>query len=61
MCDYEDMRDTETQSTAGQSEEQIERWRDRLSYLFVLADIHRMKGNNVSVRAVIDILLQSVT
>lgn len=24
MCDYEDMRDTETQSTAGQSEEERE-------------------------------------
>lgn len=61
MCDYEDMRDTETQSTAGQSEEEIQRERDRLTYLFVLCDIHRMKGNNVSVIAVIDILLQSVT
>lgn len=61
MCDYEDMRDTETQSTAGHSEEEIQRERDRLTYLFVLGDIHRMKGNNVSVIAVIDILLQSVT
>lgn len=61
MCDYEDMRDTETQSTAGQSEEEIQRERDRLSYLFVLGDIHQIKENNVSVIAVIDILLQSVT
>jgi len=32
MCDYEDMRDTETQSTAGQSEEAREGERERLSY-----------------------------
>ncbi len=38
-----------------------ERGSDRLSYLFVLWDIHHIKGNNVSVTAVIDILLQSVT
>lgn len=61
MCDYEDMRDTETQSTAGQRGEERERERDRLSHLFVLWDIHRIKGNNVSVIAVIDVLLQSVT
>lgn len=60
MCDYEDMRDTETQSTAGQSEEQIQWERDRLSYLFVLWDIHRIKGNYVSVAAVIDIFPQRV-
>lgn len=38
-----------------------EKEKDRLSYLFVLWDIHQIKGNNVSVIAVIDILLQSVT
>lgn len=57
MCDYEDMRDSETQSTAGQSEEE----RERLSYLFVLCDIHRIKGNNVSVTDATDIVFQAVT
>lgn len=57
MCDYEDMRDSETQSTAGQCEEE----RERLSYLRVHCDIHRIKGNNVQAIDATDIVFQCLT
>jgi len=64
MCDYEDMRDTETQSTAGRrrergSEGRREGRREGGSHIYLYTEI--FKGNNVSVIAISDILPESVT
>lgn len=50
------MRDTETQSTAGQSGEAAEGGRKRLTYLFILIDIHQIESSNVPVVGITDII-----
>ena len=49
MCDYEDMRDTQTQSSAGKCEKE----RNRLLFLLVHSATLEVKGNNVSVSYVL--------